>query len=156
MGTDAIRTVSHGLSSKSPSSLRLVTALTPFRQQMSPRITALLAVVILSNVAGNFALTWGMKHAPIGAGPVASLLEPAAIAGIALLILWTLIRMKLLEVADLSFILPVTAVGYVLNTIAGVLFLNEYVSPQRWTGTLLIVAGAALTSLTSSSEEDPA
>lgn len=156
MGTDAMGTVPNGLSPQSLASLRSEPVSFPLRHPMTPRILALLAVVILSNVAGNFALTWGMKHAPASAGPLTSLYEPAAILGIALLIVWTLIRMKLLEVADLSFVLPVTAVGYVLNTVAGVLFLNEHVSPQRWTGTLLIVAGAALTSLTSSSEEDPA
>lgn len=120
---------------------------------MTARTTALLVIVILANVAGNFALTWGMKNAPAGSGPIAPLLEPAAIGGIALLIFWTALRMKLLEVADLSFVLPVTAVGYVLNTIAGAVFLHEHVSPQRWTGTLLIVAGAALTSLTSANED---
>lgn len=120
---------------------------------MNPKTIALLVVVILSNVAGNFALTWGMKHAPVDAGPIVSLLEPAAILGIALLICWTLLRMKLLGIADLSFVLPITAVGYVLNAVAGAVFLHEQISAQRWAGTLLIVAGAALTSLTSATDE---
>lgn len=120
---------------------------------MRPRTILLLIAVILLNVLGNFALTWGMKHAPDGAGPIAALLEPAAALGIALLIFWTLLRMKLLGLADLSFVLPVTAIGYVLNAVAGAVFLGEHVSSSRWAGTLLIVAGAALTSLTASSED---
>lgn len=122
---------------------------------MRPATLVLLAVVILSNVAGNFVLTLGTKGAPAGAGPVASLLHPLVVAGILLLIVWTLLRMKLLGLADLSFVLPVTAVGYVLNAIAGAVFLAEQVSPQRWAGTLLIVAGAALTARTGAAQERP-
>jgi uncharacterized membrane protein len=114
----------------------------------------LTAVVVVLNVAGNFALGWGMKHAPAGAGPILSLLEPAVLAGIVLLIAWTLLRMKLLGLADLSFVLPVTAVGYVLNAAMGMAFLHEHISPARWTGTLLIVGGAALTGATGVGEEN--
>jgi len=123
---------------------------------MRPATLLLLVAVILSNVAGNFVLTLGMKNAPPGAGPVSALLHPLVIAGIALLIGWTLMRIKLLGLADLSYVLPVTAVGYVLNAIAGAVFLHEQVSPQRWAGTLLIVAGAALTARTAATTEDPA
>lgn len=115
---------------------------------MRPAVLALLGVVVLSNVAGNLALSWGMKHAPANASVMNALLQPAALAGILVLIAWTLLRMKLLEKADLSFILPVTAVGYVLNAVAGFALLHEQVSNRRWMGTLLIMAGAALTSIT--------
>lgn len=123
---------------------------------MRPATLLLLAAVILSNVAGNFILTLGMKSAPPEAGPVAALWHPLVAAGIILLICWTLLRMKLLGIADLSFVLPVTAVGYVLNAVAGAALLHEQVSPQRWAGTLLIVAGAALTARTAASPEDAA
>jgi uncharacterized membrane protein len=69
--------------------------------------------------------------------------------GIGLLILWMLSRMALLSWADLSYVLPVTALGYVLTALAGKLFLGEQVSPQRWMGTLLIVAGTILVGSTS-------
>jgi uncharacterized membrane protein len=49
--------------------------------------------------------------------------------------------MTLMSWADLSYILPITAIGYVLSAIAGNLFMAEQISPMRWTGTLLIVAG---------------
>jgi drug/metabolite transporter (DMT)-like permease len=39
---------------------------------------------------------------------------------------------------------PVTAVGYVLAALLGKFFLAEPVSPERWLGTALIFAGAAL------------
>lgn len=108
----------------------------------------LAAIVVLLNTAGNFYLGVGMKRAPADLGPILSLFQPLVLAGIFLLILWTLLRMKLLEWADLSFVLPVTAVGYVLNAVTGAVFLGERVSALRWAGTALILAGAILTALT--------
>jgi uncharacterized membrane protein len=66
-----------------------------------------------------------------------------------MLILALLVRMALLSVADLSFVLPMTAVGYVIAAVFGKLFLHEEVSVQRWLGVLLIFAGAALVGSTS-------
>jgi len=111
---------------------------------MRPKTLILAAAVVVANVIGNFALSWGMKHAPETAGPITSLLEPWVVVGIVLLIVWTLLRMKLLEQADLSYVLPVTAVGYVLTAVVGAVFLGEHVTMQRWAGTLFIVAGAGL------------
>lgn len=124
---------------------------------MKPATLLLTAAVVVLNVLGNFALGWGMKHAPADAGPILSLLQPFVILGIVMLIAWTLLRIRLLGLADLSFVLPVTAVGYVLSAVMGAAFLNEHVSLQRWSGTLLIFAGAALTGLTPSAtnQEEP-
>jgi uncharacterized membrane protein len=98
----------------------------------------LLATVILANVAGNLMLSIGVKQ-----NAMAWLL-----AGVIVLIFWTLTRMTLLSRADLSYVLPVTAIGYVLNAIAGRLVLAEQISTTRWAGTILIVAGTALVSRT--------
>jgi uncharacterized membrane protein len=57
--------------------------------------------------------------------------------------------MALLSMADLSFVLPVTAVGYVISVYLGKALLNETVTRQRWLGTLLIFAGAILVGSTS-------
>lgn len=93
-------------------------------------------IVVLSNAFGNLFLDFGVN------GPGIS--WPWLIAGVLLLILWMLSRMTLLSWADLSFVLPVTAVGYALSALFGWLFLNENVSPARWLGTLFIFAGVAL------------
>jgi len=106
------------------------------------------AGVILLNAAGNFALTVGMKRAPAAAGPVFALLQPFAAAGVVLLIAWMLLRLRLLQIADLSFVLPVTAVGYILNAAVGAALLGEHVTLARWAGAFLITGGAALTSMT--------
>lgn len=107
------------------------------------RIALLTGVVIFSNVLGNLCLSLGLKHAVATPFTV-----PFIGLGVALLILWTLSRMALLSWADLSYVLPVTSIGYVLSTLAGKLFLAEQISWQRWSGTLLIAGGIALVSLT--------
>jgi drug/metabolite transporter (DMT)-like permease len=109
------------------------------------KVHLLTAVVILSNLVGNTLLSHGMH----GTSGIDAFLRPATIAGIGLLIFWTLIRATLLSWADLSYVLPVTALGYVLTAITGAVFLGEKVSALRWTATLLIVAGIVLAGTTS-------
>lgn len=115
---------------------------------MKPSALLLTAAVVVSNVAGNYALSWGMKHAPASAGPITSLAQPWVAAGIVLLITWTAMRIRLLGKADLSYVLPITAIGYVLNAAVAAIFLHEQVTLMRWAGTLLIVAGAGFTAFT--------
>jgi len=103
------------------------------------------AIVVFSNVAGNFSLSWGVKHASAGGF---ALLSPWVVLGVALLIVWTLARMALLSWADLSFVLPVTSAGYVLTALAGKFFLNEQISIERWAGTALIMLGVILVGAT--------
>lgn len=113
------------------------------------------AIVILTNVLGNFALSWGLKHRVEGlaSSPLVflkAIFTPYVLLGVTLLIIWLLTRMTLLSWADLSYVLPVTSIGYVMNTIIGKYFFGENITPARWAGTLLIVAGIALVSTTSS------
>ena len=74
------------------------------------------------------------------------LFHPWVTLGVVLMIVWMLSRMALLSWADLSYVLPVTAVGYVLVALVGRVLLNEQITMQRWAGIGLIVAGVALVS----------
>jgi uncharacterized membrane protein len=114
----------------------------------------MVSLVVGTNVLGNFLMSWGVKHELIPPGllgPVLILFNPWVAAGVALLILWMLSRMALLSWADLSYVLPVTSFGYVLNALLGRFALGEQVSAQRWAGTLLIIAGTMLVGLGSHS-----
>ena len=105
------------------------------------------AIVVLSNSFGNFFIARGMRLLPELASPrslIQAIFTPWVGLGIALLILWLLSRMMLLSWADLSYVLPVTSLGYVLSALLGRLFLDEQVSWFRWGGTLLIVGGTIL------------
>lgn len=104
--------------------------------------------------AGNSAMAWGMKQVPqrMSMNPalyLRAMLNPFVAFGVAALILALLTRMALMSLADLSFVLPVTAIGYVIAVVLGKVFLHETVTHQRWLGTLLIFAGAALVGSTS-------
>ncbi|HYO84201.1 MAG TPA: hypothetical protein VES20_22540 [Bryobacteraceae bacterium] len=114
-------------------------------RRLPPRARALTVVVIVTNVAGNALLSAGMK----GAGSMLdAVLHPFVLLGVVLLTLWTLSRTALMSWADLSYVLPVTASGYILTAVVGAAFLGESVTLQRWGATLLIVAGIALAGTT--------
>lgn len=124
--------------------------------KLHPKTSVLTLMVILSNVAGNFSLTWGMRRAGSGLlqsplGYIQALFDPWVAAGVSLLVLWMLSQMVLLSWADLSYVLPVTAAGYVLTAVAGRVFLSEQISAARWTGVILIMTGVVLVGRTAHS-----
>jgi uncharacterized membrane protein len=72
------------------------------------------------------------------------LFHPWVALGVALLILWQLSRLALLSWADLSYVLPVTSIAYVLVALVGRFVLHEHVSMVRWAGIVLIMVGVTL------------
>src|ERR1051325_7588794 len=97
------------------------------------------ALVVLSNVLGNFSLTWGMRQVGrvLSLSPwpyIAALINPWVAVGVTLLVLWLNSQMTLVSWADLSYVLPVTSVGYVLVALVGRFFLHEEISLGRWLG----------------------
>ena len=116
-------------------------------------------LTILTNVAGNSALTKGMQQiGDPGSTPaalIAALFHPWVALGVALLIVWTLTHMALLSWADLSYVLPVTAFAYVLTELSGKFLLGEFISTQRWLGVLLITVGVFLVGRTPPSSIEP-
>ena len=101
-------------------------------------------VVILSNAFGNLFLDKGVHGGGVRLPFGLEINLVWLIPGIGLLILWMLTRMALLGWADLTYVLPVTALGYVLSTALAAVFLDVVVSGKRWMGTGLIVLGTAL------------
>ena len=120
--------------------------------RLSAKTRLFTALVVVSNVTGNSALTHGMKQlGDTGNSPLAligALFHPWVALGVALLIVWTLTHMALLSWADLSYVLPVTAIGYVLTALSGKFLLGETVTVHQWAGILLITSGVTLVGLT--------
>jgi drug/metabolite transporter (DMT)-like permease len=109
---------------------------------------------------GNSSMAWGMKQVPekMAMNPalyLRAMLNPFVAMGVAALILALLTRIALFSLADLSFVLPVTAVGYMIAVFLGKVLLHETVTGQRWLGTLLIFAGAALVGSTAPDTTPP-
>jgi drug/metabolite transporter (DMT)-like permease len=122
--------------------------------------TRLFAVLtVLTNVAGNSALTKGMHQVgDPGNTPsalIGALFHPWVALGVALLIVWTLTHMALLSWADLSYVMPVTAVSYVVTALAARFFLGETVSVMRWAGIVLITSGVTLVGRTAVNSSGP-
>lgn len=113
------------------------------------RARRLLFLVVLLRPLGNLSLAWGMKHFPqiVSLSPLPylrAMVNPYVAAGILLLILSLLVRMALLSLADLSYVVPMTAVGYVVSTALAEFCLRESVSAKAWIGTILVFLGAVV------------
>jgi drug/metabolite transporter (DMT)-like permease len=111
------------------------------------------ALVVLSNVLGNFSLTLGMRQVGrvLSLSPwpyMAALFNPWVAVGVTLLIVWLISQMTLLSWADLSYVLPVTSVGYVMVALVGRFCLHEEITMGRWLGIGLIMMGVMLVSKT--------
>ena len=76
-----------------------------------------------------------------------ALKSPFIWAGIFLLIVFFACFLSAVSWADLSLVLPATALGYILNVFTGNYFLDEPVSPAHWLGSVFIVLGVFLVSL---------
>ncbi len=123
------------------------------------RNQVLILVVILTNVLGNVALSHGMHQtgAIVSASPLdymRAFARPWTVIGVAVLAGWMVSNLALLSRADLSFVLPVTAGGYVLIAVAGHFFLGERISAVRWAGIVAIALGVILAEETPSRTTD--
>ena len=126
---------------------------------MQLRTPLVLILAMLAQVAGNVLLSKGMKQISSGSLPEASSLlwiasrlvgSPYVWAGVLLLIVFFCLFAALLSWADLSFVLPASSFGYVLNVAMARYFLLESVSLTRWCGTAVIFAGVIMVSMTGS------
>jgi drug/metabolite transporter (DMT)-like permease len=61
----------------------------------------------------------------------------------------------LMSQGDVSFIWPMTSLGFVMTTLAAKFILQEQVSVARWAGVFLIMAGAGLITWTEQSKPKP-
>ncbi len=114
---------------------------------------ALIVAVIVLEVLGNFFLSVGMREVGriVAISPLPyllALLNPWVASGCVLLAGWIVMQLMLLSRADLSYVLPVTAVSYVLTALMGDVLLREAVSAARWAGVALITAGVMVVSRT--------
>jgi len=75
--------------------------------------------------------------------------------GLLLETIFFILLQYLLGQRDVSFIWPLTALSFVLTTLAAKIFLHERVDGVRWGGVALIILGAALISYSEHSKLKP-
>ncbi len=108
----------------------------------------ILQIVIFASCGDAF-LARGMKRVgPIdlhhAARVLSALSNPFIILGILSLIIGMSSFMAALSFADLSYVLPATAISYVIMVLLSIGWLHEHVSLQRWTGVAFIVLGVGI------------
>jgi len=72
--------------------------------------------------------------------------NPSVLLGVFFEALFFVCLLVLMAESDISFLWPLTALSFVLTTLAALIFLGEQVSAVRWAGVVFIVIGAALIS----------
>ncbi len=117
------------------------------------KIWLALIVLVLSDVTGTLCFTQGMKQ--VGAMETLqvqklwslirrALMTPLVSVGVFFLAVQFLMYIALLSWADLSFVLPATALTDPVNVLGSRLLLKEKVTAKRWIGVFIICVGVYL------------
>jgi len=119
------------------------------------KVWILLLVGLVSEAIGFVLIKRGLDHVPVFTihsltsfdflGPI--LKSPQVLFGTAFEALHFAVLMELLSVSDVSYIIPLTSIGYVLTPISAFFFLGEGIPAVRWIGILLVCAGVVLVSV---------
>ncbi len=117
------------------------------------RVALFLGVLILGTTGGEIAMTLGMK----ATGEPARLRprEILVFLSRALRNLWFWVAVPLMALSfyalllllswqPISFVIPASALSYVVGTVGAKYILREEVTPARWIGVMLVCAGVAL------------
>ena len=111
-----------------------------------------LSIVILAGTAGEMLAAYAMKQAArlqvTSRSAVAILLQggfrlSAMWVGLLLQGLAFFTLLALLSWADVSFVVPATALNYVVGAAGSMIFFREQVDRTRWAGVLLVCLGVA-------------
>lgn len=120
------------------------------------RVVLFIAIVVLAGTAGDLAVSHAMKQ--IGdVHPLTPLTIFRSLSrafrmgwlwiGIALMTTGFFSLLALLSWADVSLVVPATALSYVTGALGAKFLLKEHVAPVRWAGVLLVCFGVVLISL---------
>jgi drug/metabolite transporter (DMT)-like permease len=121
---------------------------------MAKVILVLVVAAIIESV-GVALLSWGLKDVQgvreVSVREIARVARSGVtnvkiIAGVALEAVFFAGLLYLLSIRDVSFVWPLTSLGFIFTTLAAEFILHEKVAATRWAGVVLIALGASLTS----------
>jgi len=120
------------------------------------KIVIVIIIAALSAAIGESLLSFGMKKF----GPVSTsdpshwlmlifsvIKNPYVFLGVVFLAVFFFLYLAALSWADLSYVLPLTALSYLFAALLAKFFLKEDVTWLRWAGTIVIVLGIVLVAL---------
>jgi uncharacterized membrane protein len=117
----------------------------------------ILALMVIAGAAGDVLLSKGMKQiGALNAWTPAAILDflwhvfthPTVWIGISGLIAYFICYSLLLSWADFSYVLPASALTYVLVPLLAYFWLHEHVRSLRWAGIFLIFLGVVMVGFT--------
>ena len=130
------------------------------KHHLKPSQYSIFVAIMLTASVGDTLLSRGMSQ--VGAVDLHhlhllwhALFNPFVAAGILLLIGFFASYMTALSWADLTFVMPATAFGYVVVALLSRFWLHEYLSPYRWAGIILIVCAVGFVANGPSRTEHP-
>jgi uncharacterized membrane protein len=127
-------------------------------ESLQTRTNLFIVFIVMFNPLGNAFLREGMNRTGAPARWTFQALSVffwrafqsgAVWTGMILLMLFLISYMLVLSWADYSYVLPASAISYVVVALIGSLVLGEHVPFERWVGIGLICAGAAVVGRTS-------
>jgi len=128
------------------------------------KIFLILIIAAIVESVGVAFLSGGLKEingaTEISASEIARVIKDGAsngkiLLGVALEAAFFGALLYMLSKYDVSFIWPLTSLGFIVTTLAAQFLLHEKVSSVRWAGVLLIALGAALTSYSEANKPPP-
>ena len=120
------------------------------------RIALFIAIVVLGGTGGDIAVSHAMKRIgdvhPLTPSAILRALGRAFTMGwiwigIGLMAVSFFSLLALLSWADVSLVVPLTALSYVAGAFGAKFLLHEQVTPLRWAGVVLVCMGVALISM---------
>ena len=120
------------------------------------RLLIFIAIVVLGGSAGDIAVSHAMKQMgdvhPFTPAVIFRVLGRAFRTGwiwigISLMAVAFFSLLALLSWADVSVVIPATALSYVTGAVGAKFLLHEEVRPVRWAGVMLVCLGVALISM---------
>jgi len=119
------------------------------------RTVVFLSILVVAGTAGDLALARAMKQVgPVGhaqlspssllRGIAEGLRQPWMWVGLLLHAAAFAAFLTLLSWADLSVVVPASALSYIAGVAGAKIFLRERIDQDRWVGVLLIAIGVAL------------
>ena len=113
---------------------------------MTVRKYLVLLAIVIFGATGDALLSRGMKevgeiHLNDWHELIYAIGNPWVLGGIVLLLGFFASYLSALSWADLTYVLPATAIGYVVLALIAKFYLHEHISLMRWAGILLITAG---------------
>jgi drug/metabolite transporter (DMT)-like permease len=116
----------------------------------------LVGVIVVCNTFGDVLNTAGMKRygelddlrpRTLLKMAIEILHNPYVLAGLGCLTVSFFALLGLLSIVNVSFAVPATAIGYLLETLLAKYMLKEDVHWRRWAGALLVACGVLMISL---------